>query len=305
MRRIALLAVLLAVGLRVGAQSARISAWDSVGRILHVDGEVRGDYVRHALPRRDVAVSVAGVRLATALSGDGWVGLHGTPDRATLLGDVVVLPSELSAFERALLAGGLAFTSVHSRLVGETPHLVYVHVLGRGAATTLAAGLDRALASTGIVRPPIPEPSRRVTADTATVFRVLGERGAANGDVVSIVTELLPGHVIVRGDTLSAALASSSVFNLQFLSAGRVLVVGDVMAGERQLEPVIRALVQGGLTVTAVHLQLAEDIPRVVSTHFFGDGPPDAMLAALRAAMDAARTGARRPSLSPQGRRPR
>lgn len=41
-------------------------------------------------------------------------------------------------------------------------------------------------------------------------------------------------------------------------------------------------------TVTAVHLQLSGDSPRVLSTHFWGDGPAAAVLAVLRQALDAA-----------------
>lgn len=62
------------------------------------------------------------------------------------MGDQVVTAREPPDVERALIAGGLAFPSVHGRQVGESPHVMYVHVLGRGSAASMARALDRGLA---------------------------------------------------------------------------------------------------------------------------------------------------------------
>ena len=251
-----------------------------------------GGYVRYDLPRRDLKIMVAGVRIATVLAGDGWLGFHGTPGSATLMGDLVVVARELPALERELIAGGLEFTSVHSRLVGESPHVMYVHVLGHGVATAMARVLDRALARTATPRPVTTAATEPLTADTASVFAALGEHGSGAGNVASVSVALVQGPVNLKGEVLPVALAATSLINVQFVSPSRVVASGDIAATERQLEPVIRALVHGGLTVTAVHAQLSGESPRVLSTHFWGAGPPAAVLAVLRQVLDAARTAA-------------
>jgi hypothetical protein len=292
MRLFALPLAIVALSGAAGAQAPHNLAWDSVGTMLGAAPTFTGGYVRYNLPRRDLTVMVAGVRASTVLSGDGWVGFYGATGDATLMGDLVVVAKELAGFERELIAGGLQFTSVHSRLLSESPHVMYVHVIGHGSATTMARVLDRALKQTATPRPVAAAAAAALTADTAMVFSALGERGWGAGNVASVSVELVGAPVAANGGVLPAALVSSSQINVQFISRTRIILSGDIAATERQLEPVIRALVHGGLTVTAVHSQLLGESPRVISTHFWGDGAPATVLAVVRRAFDAARTAA-------------
>ena len=273
------------------AQGVRTVAWDSVGALLGTPPTPTAGYMRYNRPRRDLTVMVGDVRVATGLALGGWVGFDGAPTSAMMMGDLVVTAAELPALERALIDGGLSITAVHNHLVGETPQVLYVHVHGHGAATTLARAVDRAVATTATPRPlasPTPTPAP-LTADTALVFAQLGQRGRGTGNVASVTLELVPQPVTVQGRAVPGALAAASPVNVQFVSATRVVATGDFAVTETQLEPLVRALVRGGVTVTAVHSHLSGESPHVLYVHFWGDGPPTDVLAALRRAIDAAR----------------
>lgn len=272
----------------LGAQLAPEPAYDSVAAILRTPLVVQGGYRRFNLPRRDLTVSHGDVTIAPALALGGWVGFDGDGRAAMVMGDLVVTASELGDVERALVAGGIEVQAVHNHLVGEVPAIAYVHLHAHGAPVAIARALDAALARTGTPRP-VAAAAGPVTADTARVFAALGARGRGTGAVASVTLELVPGPVRAGGMPLRASLALASPINVQFVSPGRAVATGDFAVTGGQLQPLVRALVTGGVTVTAVHSHLVGESPQVLYVHFWGDGDPDAVLATLRAAADAAR----------------
>ena len=304
MRRFALPLAIVAFVTTARAQDARQAAWDSVGTVIGAPPAPTGGYIRYNLPRRDLVVMVGDVRIAAGLALGGWVGFDGPSAAAMMMGDLVVTAAELPAVERALIAGGISITAVHNHLVGESPQVMYVHLHGHGEAMPLARAVDKALAATATPRrqaapPSAPQsapqaalqaaPPPPLSADTALVFAGMGQRGRGAGAVASVSLELVKGAVTVQGMAVPAALAAASPVNVQFVSATRAVATGDFAVTERQLDPLVRALVSAGITVTAVHSHLSGESPRLLYVHFWGDGPPAALVQQLRQAADAAR----------------
>ena len=291
MRRFALPLAIVAFATTARAQDARQAAWDSVGTVIGAPPTPTGGYIRYNLPRRDLVVMVGDVRIAAGLALGGWVGFDGPSAAAMMMGDLVVTAAELPAVERALIAGGISITAVHNHLVGESPQVMYVHLHGHGEAMQLARAVDKALAATATPRRQAAPQSAPppLSADTALVFAGMGQRGRGAGAVASVSLELVKGAVTVQGMAVPAALAAASPVNVQFVSATRAVATGDFAVTERQLDALVRALVSAGITVTAVHSHLSGESPRLLYVHFWGDGPPAALVQQLRQAADAAR----------------
>ena len=271
------------------AQGAVPAGYDEVATRLGTAAVPTGGYVRFNLPRRDLTVMVGDVRIAPALALTGWLGFDGPSADAMLMGDLVVTSSEIAAVEHALIEGGLTITAVHNHLSGETPEISYVHVHGHGNALALARTLDQALSRTGLPRPVAPAGEVPLTADTARFFEAMGVRGRSAGTVANLSLQLVPGAVTMGGMPLRATLALASPVNMQWVSPTRAVTTGDFTVGEPQLEALVRALVTGGLTVTALHSHLTSESPRVMYVHFWGDGDPGQLATTLRKATDAAR----------------
>lgn len=53
-----------------------------------------------------------------------------------------------------------------------------------------------------------------------------------------------------------------------------------------EVNPVVKALEEHGITVTAIHNHMLYDDPRLFMLHFWGVGDPVALAAGLRAALD-------------------
>jgi hypothetical protein len=67
------------------------------------------------------------------------------PDRLVATGDFTVLGARVAAVLDALTGHGITVTALHSHLVGETPHLYYLHFWADGTVMRVLQGLRAAL----------------------------------------------------------------------------------------------------------------------------------------------------------------
>jgi hypothetical protein len=68
---------------------------------------------------------------------------------AAITGDFVLRGGEVTPVMRALRAGGIAITAVHSHMVDEEPRLIFMHFWANSNAVELAGTLRTALDVTG------------------------------------------------------------------------------------------------------------------------------------------------------------
>ncbi len=70
--------------------------------------------------------------------------------RALATGDFVLLPAEVNPVIRALNSNNIAVTALHSHLLMDQPHVLFMHFWGDDDAMKLAKGLRAALEATGM-----------------------------------------------------------------------------------------------------------------------------------------------------------
>ena len=282
--------VVLLVMLAVGQATARAQAgWDSVAAILRTPALDANGYQRFNLPRADLTVRIGDVTVAAALASGAWVGFAGPPDDADMMGDLVLVASELAPVQAQLSRDGIEATAIHNHLAGEVPTLTYLHVHAHGPASAIAGGLARAVALTGTPLPVAAGPAPAVLIDTARVFAALGVRGRGRGAVAQIAPVRISDTVRLDGRTLVPALAYASPVNIQQVSADRYVATGDFAVTAVGVQPVLHALAGAGITATALHSHLVGEAPKVSYIHFWADGTPERVLGGLRAALDVAR----------------
>ena len=272
----------------VAAQPAGSTAWDSVSVILRVPPAPSSGFHRFNFPRRDLTVRVGDVTVSPGLALTGWAGFAGEPDASMVMGDLIVLASELEGVVAGLLTRGFEVSAIHNHLAGEQPAILYVHFGGRGAATLLARSLDSVLARTAAPRTLTPPPSPPLSVDTSAVFGGLGLSGRANGAVASVSPVLVP-PVTLEADSLVRTMVAASPINIQMLAGGRAATSGDFAVTADKVQPLLRALSAAHITPTAVHSHLVGERPSISYVHFWGVGPLDGIVRGLRAALDAAR----------------
>jgi len=271
------------------AQALLGPPWDSVANILRTPAVAASGYVRYNLPRRDITLQIGDVTVSPALALGSWAGFSGEARDATVMGDLVLTAGEVKPVLAELATQQLEVTAVHNHLVGETPPLTYVHFHGQGAATAVAARLDKVLARTGTPRPvaaPAPAPP---TIDTTLVFRTLGKSGTARGSVAQVGFVLVPGAVTLRDRTVVPAMGYGSPVNVQQVSPSRAVATGDFAVTGDKVNGLLAALAAHGIAATAVHTHLIDESPHVYYIHFWADGRLPDVLDGIKAALDAAR----------------
>ncbi len=281
--------LLIATLARPCSGRAQQGSWDTVGRILGAADAFAAGYHRYNLPRRDLSVRVGDVPVAPQLALGAWAGFSGTPDDATMMGDLVLTSSEVRPVLAELARERLEVTAVHNHLVGEAPQLTYIHFHGQGGAVELARRLDRAIALTPTPRPVQPAPGQPLTIDTAAVFTGLGHSGKAQGAVAQLSFILVQGQVTLDGRPVSPALGYGSPINLQMVDGSRAVATGDFAVTGPKVGGLLTALAQHGITATSVHSHLIGESPSLYYIHFWADGPLPDVLRGLRTALDAVR----------------
>jgi hypothetical protein len=263
------------------------AAWDSVGRVLQTTPTRADGYQRFNFSRRDIVLHVRDVTVSPALALGSWLGFAGTPAASVVMGDLVLLGDELGPALEELNAQGISVTAIHNHVVGD-PQVAYVHLHVQGGAMDLARKLDKVLARTRTPRP-VTAAAAAVTIDTALVFRTLGIPGRAQGAVAQFSIVLPSQRVMMHGAPVVPAQAYGTPLNIQMVDASRYVATGDYSVLEDRVQPVLSALATHGITATAVHSHMIGETPKVYYIHFWADGAPQAVLAGLRAGLDAGR----------------
>ena len=127
-------------------------------------------------------------------------------------------------------------------------------------------------------------------ANWTVVDQALGRPGATQPDGVRRYgfprSDL---HVVLDGVTIKPALALGSWLAFQPMGSNAV-VMGDLVLTPEEVNPVMSALLNGGIRVTAVHNHLLRATPQTIYMHVWGKGDPARLAATLREALAQSRT---------------
>ena len=262
--------------------------WSAVDAALGRKGAAQpGGVQRYGFPRGDLQVTLGSVRLAPALALGGWLAfLDVGGGRAMAMGDLVLLESEVGPVMRALQAGGVEQTALHNHVLGESPHVMYMHVAAHGDPVAIARTVRDALSHTATpaAAPPSAAPPT-IDLDTAAIARTLGFGGKANGGVYQVS---VPRRESIRDDghELPPSMGVATGINFQPTGGGRAAVTGDFVLRSTEVNPVIRALHAGGIEITALHSHMIDEEPRLLFMHFWANDDALKLARALRGALD-------------------
>ncbi|AHG89657.1 protein of unknown function LppY and LpqO [Gemmatirosa kalamazoonensis] len=286
---------LICVAAAAHAQPAR--DWAAVDSALGRKGAAQAAGVmRYGFPRSDLQVTVNGVRLAPALALGSWLAFRDVGGGSVMaMGDLVMLEAEVGPVMRALQAGGVEQTALHNHVLGESPHVMYMHVSAHGDPVKIARTVHDALARTGTpAASPAPATPPALDLDTAAVARTLGVAGKANGGVYQVS---VPRRETIRedGHEVPPSMGVATAINFQPTGSGRAAITGDFVLRAAEVNPVIRALHGAGIEVTALHSHMLDEEPRLFFMHFWANDDAAALARGLRNALDhmAVRTAGR------------
>jgi hypothetical protein len=250
--------------------------------------EMPGGIYRVAMPRTDLHVTLDGVPIRPGFALGSWVAfeLHG--QELMVMGDLVLLETEVAPVMRRLAENGLEVTALHNHLLRAQPATMYLHVAGQGDAAKLATALRTALkeSATPLEGAAGSAGDQGVEGvDTAAFARALGREGHASGGVYGVS---VPRADTIReqGMEVPPAMGLATGINLQAAGNGKGAITGDFVLTANEVVPVQRALVENGIEVTAIHTHMIGEEPHLFFMHFWAVDDPEKLGRGLRAALD-------------------
>src|ERR1700690_3332316 len=115
--------------------------WQKGGELLGRKSAVGGDVHRYGFPRTDLTVTLDGVTIKPALALGGWVAFKPMHGEAMVMGDLVLLETEINPVMLKMIEGGLEITAVHNHLLRASPATFYMHVGGHGNPAKMATAI--------------------------------------------------------------------------------------------------------------------------------------------------------------------
>src|SRR3954470_3098692 len=118
-----LIGAVLASAIPAGAQEID---WSKVDAAFGRKAMVSGDVHRYGFPRTDLKVTLDGVEIKPALALGGWVAMKAERGGAMVMGDLVLLESEIAPVMTTLIQNGLEITAVHNHVLRANPATFYM-----------------------------------------------------------------------------------------------------------------------------------------------------------------------------------
>ncbi len=275
MKIIRLFAICGAVLSICATAEAQTIDWTKVDAAMGRSATVSGEVHRYGFPRSDLQVTLDNVTIKPPLALGGWVAFAPMHNGAMVMGDLVLLETEVNPVMARLLEGGLEITAIHNHLLRAIPATFYMHVGGSGDPVKMGEVIKTAAAST----PPA------VDLDMAQLDQIIGAKGQANGGVYQFnVPRRDP--IKEHGMTVPTAMGSAHVINFQPTGGGNAAITGDFVLTADEVTPLIRTLRSNGVDVTAMHSHMLTEQPRLIFMHFWAVDNAVKLAKTLRAGLE-------------------
>ena len=283
----------LATVMSAYAQQNAGSEWKPVEDALGRKGSVQpGGVYKFSMPRSDMKVTVAGTPIKAGLALGSWLAFKHMGNDAIVMGDLVLTEAEVEPVMMKLQQEGIEQTALHNHLLHETPRVMYMHVAGHGDPVKLATALKDALAltKTPSAAPASPAQPPNLGFDAAQVDQALGRKGKNNKGIYQFSVPRAE-KISDMGTEIPASMGTATSINFQPTTGGKAAITGDFVLIGSEVNPVIKALREHGIMVTALHSHMLTEEPRLFFMHFWGNDEAVKLAKGLRAALDKTNSG--------------
>src|SRR5690242_18985380 len=259
---------------------------DAFGRKAAV---VAGDVHRYGFARTDLNVTLDGVTIRPALALGGWVAFKPMGRDVMVMGDLVLLETEINPVMAKMIENGLQITAVHNHLLRASPATFYMHIGGQGDPVKLATAIHDALATseTPLQQPAAAAQSPTVDLDTAQLDQIIGAKGQSNGGVYQFgVPRRDP--ITMAGMPIAPAgpMGLATGIGFQPTGGGKAAITGYFVMVSSEVNPVVKTLRANGIEVTALHSHMLDEEPRLFFMHFWANDDAIKLAKGLRNALD-------------------
>jgi hypothetical protein len=250
--------------------------------------EKNGEY-KITVPQNDLSIIVGGFKIIPPMGLGSWAAFTPCGDTAMVMGDIIVTENDLKPVQQEVIRQGFAITAIHNHFVRNRPNVMYMHIDGKGRvdklSTSVKAIFDKVKESRGKDPKESKADSVVNTLNTALLDSIIGYEGETTKGVYKYTI----GRPDVSLQEHGIPVSSFMGFNTWAAWQGtpeKAAVAGDFTMLENEVAPVIKALVENGIEVVAVHNHMVHENPRIFFLHYWGVGSATQLAKGLKAALD-------------------
>jgi hypothetical protein len=260
----------------------------ALNNVFGKKGTITGNVYKVTYPRSDLKVKVGDFSVAPGLALGTWVGIIDMGDHAMMMGDLVLLDAEVPKVINKLVEENLEITAIHNHLINESPNIKYIHFHGSGDPVKLAQEIKSVLEVTATPLAPPAAQAQAQNIDWSKVTAILGTTGKQNGMLLQYA---FPRNekLTESGMEMPAAMGMATAINFQ-MDGNRAAITGDFVLLADEVNPVVKALTENGITPTAIHSHMLKDEPRLFMMHFWAVDDPEKLANGLKAALNKTNT---------------
>jgi hypothetical protein len=250
----------------------------------------KGEY-KITIPQNDLDVTVDGFKIIPAMGLGTWIAFTPTSNGTMIMGDIILTETDLKPVQQEVIKQGLTITAIHNHFVRNHPNVMYMHIDGSGKTDSMAAKAKAVLDKVKEVRGGDPAKGAASSGDVANTLDT-----KALDNIIGGKAEMSKGvykYTIGRPDVMltehDVAISTFLGFNTWAAFQGspdKAAVAGDFTMLENEVAPVIKALVENGIEVVAVHNHMVHEKPKIFFLHYWGTGNAEQLAKGLRAALN-------------------
>jgi hypothetical protein len=261
----------------------------TIERITGLKGKVNKGEYKITVPQNDLNVEVDGFKIIPPMGLGTWVAFTSSPNGVMVMGDLILTETDLKPVQQEVIAQGLTITAIHNHFVRNNPNILYMHIGGSGKTEDMAQKVKSVLEKIKESRGHNPAASQvadvTYTIDSKKLDDILRYKGELSKGVYKYTIGRPDVQLKEHGVTISTYLGFNTWAAFQG-TPDHAAVAGDFTMLEDEVAPVIKALVENGIEVVAVHNHMVHEQPRIFFLHYWGVGNAENLAKGLKAALD-------------------
>lgn len=210
-----------------------------------------------------------------------------------VMGDKVLFEDEVNPTMSTAFAKGLDITALHNHFFFDTPKVYFMHIHGMGDLGTITSAVKATVDSKLSIRATNAQPQQQFggpmipsvsSIDGSAIDKIFGATGQDNNGMHKVVV----GRRTTMTDC-GCTVGKTMGVNTSAAFAGtndNALVHGDFAVLESELQPVLRALRQGGINILSIHTHMTNDQPKIMFLHYWGTGNTTDLSTTLKNALN-------------------
>ena len=270
-----------------------------IEKITGVKGKSNNGEYKITIPQNDLNVEVDGFKIIPPMGLGTWIAFTPAKNGAMIMGDIILTETDLKPVQQEVIRQGLTISAIHNHFVRNHPNVMYMHIGGMGKTEDMAqkakAVLDKVAESRGHNPATGSVADVPYSIDSKKLDVILGYKAEMSKGVYKYTIGRPDVSLKEHGVTVTTFFGFNTWAAFQG-TPDHAAVAGDFTMLEDEVAPVIKALIENGIEVVAVHNHMVHEQPRIFFLHYWGVGNAEQLAKGLKEALD--QTAKKKPGMS-------